>query len=263
MEFLTFGISPCPNDTFIFGALKLGLVNIGEDKGMRFILRDVEELNRLALEGSCDVIKTSVAAYGRVRDRYVLLDSGGALGRGVGPLVVAKDPISLEANDELLVAIPGKLTTAYLLFKMAYPSFSGRIIEMRYDEIFDAVESQEVDAGVVIHEGRFTYGERGLIRLMDLGTWWEENTSLPVPLGCILARKDLGEPLIHSIEDAIRESLEFARKDPTCIWDFVKTNAQEMDEEVIYKHIQTFVTEFSISLGEEGRKAIEELVSCI
>ncbi len=263
MKNLCFAISPCPNDTFIFGALYMGFVTIERGIGQDFILKDVEDLNRLALYGTCDVIKTSVAAYARVRDRYTLLDSGSALGRGVGPLVVARRYLSLEGNNPYRVAIPGVFTTAYLLFKRAFPLFSGEVVEIRYDKIFDVVERGDVDVGVVIHEGRFTYRERGLVKLMDLGAWWEEKTSLPVPLGCILARKDLGRELILSIEDAIRYSLMFARKNPLSIWEFVRQNAQEMEEDVIKRHIDTFVTQFSFSLGEEGRKAIEELVSFV
>ncbi len=262
MQKLSIGISPCPNDTFIFGAMCLGSINI-EGVKTEFFFQDVEELNHSALRGEYHVVKTSVAIYGRVRERYRLLDAGAALGRGVGPLLVARRDRAGGIGSCERVAIPGKLTTAYLLFKMAQGDFRGEVVAMRYDEIFDALHRGEVDAGVVIHEGRFTYQQRGLVKLMDLGRWWEERTSLPVPLGCILARRDIERGLVARIEDAIRESILFAKKDVSPLWGFIKEHAREMEDEVIAQHIKTFVTDYSLSLGREGKEAIERLVSFV
>jgi len=220
MRSVSLGYSPCPNDTFIFYAMIHGKIDTG---GLSFeeILLDVETLNRKALNAELDITKTSYAAYGRLRDNYTLLRSGGALGRGCGPLVVAKHDFTMEKLRNKKIAIPGKLTTAYLLLQLFDPAF-GRdypaptqfpgsiIIEMPFHKIMSAVANGEVDAGLIIHESRFTYPSYGLKQIMDLGEWWEKDTGLPIPLGCIIARRSLGDELNIRIDRTIRKSVEYA-----------------------------------------------------
>lgn len=253
MDALELGYSPCPNDTFIFYALTHGLVE--SPLPVRAVLEDVETLNRWALEGRLPLTKLSYAAYGRVRDRYVALRSGGALGRGVGPLVVAGR--SLRSLRGARVAIPGRNTTAFLLLSLYAEGVEP--VEVRYDQILPLVAQGEVEAGLIIHESRFTYPGYGLVKLLDLGEWWEGETGLPLPLGAILARRDLGEERIRSLDQAVRQSLEYAWAHREETLPYLKAHAQELSEEVIWAHVSTYVNEFSLDVGEEGERAVAKL----
>ena len=256
MTTLTFGYSPCPNDTFAFHALAHGLV----DAPFRVepVLLDIEELNERAAEGAFDLTKLSFGAAAGVGDRYRLLRSGAALGRGVGPLVVARRPMSLEQAAEGRLAAPGAATTAFLLLRLAAPEL-GDVVQLRYDRVLDAVAAGEADAGLIIHESRFAYAERGLVRVADLGEWWEARTGLPTPLAGIYARGDLDPETVAAAERAIRASVEHAFAHPEASRDYVRAHAQELSDEVCAAHIELYVNEFSIDLGEEGMRAIEGL----
>ncbi len=248
--------SSCPNDTFIFHAM---LNNLVDTKGLSFTphIDDVESLNRQAKKGVYQVSKLSFAAWLRLRDKYELLDSGAALGFGCGPLLVARSKdISVE---NALIAVPGVETTANMLFGMRYPEAKNKIV-VRFDEILPGIESGKFDAGVIIHEGRFVFKDYGCEKIIDLGEWWEEETSSPIPLGCIAIRKD-EETIIHrdAIESGIRESVAFAFENPGASREYVKSLAQEMDDDVIDQHIKLYVNEFTLSLGEKGKKAIQKL----
>jgi 1,4-dihydroxy-6-naphthoate synthase len=254
---LTFGFSPCPNDTFAFHALIHGLVDA--PFRVKAVLLDIEELNRRAHEGAFDLTKLSVGAFAAVGSRYRLLRSGAALGRGVGPLVVTRAPVSLADAVRGRVAIPGRETTAFRLLRLAAPTL-GEVVELRYDRILDAVASGEVDAGLIIHESRFTYAAHGLVKAADLGDWWEGETGLPVPLAGICARADLEEDLAADAERAIRASVQFAFTNPEASRDYVRAHAQEMSDEVCDAHIRLYVNELSLDVGDEGLRAIARLV---
>lgn len=258
MRELTFGYSPCPNDTFAFHALAHGLV----DAPFRVtpVLLDIEELNRRAHTGELDLTKLSVGAFAAIGDRYRMLRSGAALGHGVGPLVVTRMPMSLAAALRGRVAIPGRETTAYRLLRLAAPTLN-EVVEMRYDRILQAVSSGEVDAGLIIHESRFTYAEHGLSKAADLGEWWEEETSLPVPLAGICARSDLDDSTRLAAEHAIRASVQYAFTHPTASADYVRAHAQEMSADVCAQHIKLYVNEWSLDVGEEGLRAMARLVA--
>jgi 1,4-dihydroxy-6-naphthoate synthase len=251
---MSLGYSFCPNDTFIFYALTHDRVpsrfNVSE------VLEDVETLNRFALEGKFEMTKISYHAYAHVRDRYVALRAGGALGRGVGPLIVTKEP--LESLEGKTVATPGRLTTASLLLKLSQTE-SVRTVEMRYDEIMPAVERGEVDAGLIIHESRFTYAQHGLLKFLDLGEWWESVTGLPIPLGAILARRDLGTQTLKALNTAVRSSLEYAYAHPLEPKAYIRQHALEMEDAVMQAHIDLYVNDFSIDVGDLGERAVREL----
>ena len=251
---LSLGFSPCPNDTFIFYALVHGLLG-GERLFAEPVLEDVEQLNRWALERRLQVTKMSFHAYGHVRGDYHLLGCGGALGRGCGPLLVASPGTTLEKVRRGPVAIPGSLTTAALLLKMYLPE-GVETVEMRFDRIVEAVAGGEVEGGVIIHESRFTYAQQGLTCLRDLGQWWEESCDLPLPLGCIVARRDLGEETLRAVEEAIGASLDYAWSHPQEPLAYIRQHSQELDEAVVNSHISLYVNEFSRDYGEEGRRAI-------
>ncbi|GAB5603352.1 1,4-dihydroxy-6-naphthoate synthase [Thermus sp. FJN-A] len=252
-EALRLGYSPCPNDTFIFYALTHG--RVPSPLPVEAVLEDVETLNRWALEGRLPLTKLSYAAYGRVREGYVALRSGGALGRGVGPLLVARR--SLRSLEGARVAVPGRNTTAFLLLSLYGRGFQP--VEVRYDQILPLVARGEVEAGLIIHESRFTYPQYGLVKVLDLGEWWEEATGLPLPLGAILARRDLGEALIRELDRAVRMSLEYALAHPEETFPYLKAHAQELSEEVIWAHVRTYVNAFSLDVGEEGEEAVRRL----
>jgi 1,4-dihydroxy-6-naphthoate synthase len=254
---LTLGYSPCPNDTFIFDALVHGRIDAG---GMKFTerLEDVETLNQLARAGELDVTKVSYGAIPYLLNDYVLLRSGGALGRGCGPLLVAREPMEAGGLSGKRVAIPGRFTTAYLLLRLFAPAL-GEPVELVYSDIMPAVERGEVDAGLIIHESRFTYPQHGLVKVVDLGEWWEGETGLPIPLGGILARRSLGEPALRALEDGLRRSVDFAFAHPDASREYVRANAQEMDDAVTQQHIDLYVNHFSSDLGDEGEAAIGEL----
>jgi len=258
---LSLGYSPCPNDTFIFYALIHGKISVGE-LSFKETLLDVENLNQKALSGELDITKISFSALGHLRDTYCLLRSGSALGRGCGPLIVSKYRYSIEELRSKTIAIPGRMTTAFLLLQLYDPELGdSEIIEMSFDRIMSEVASGRVDAGLIIHEGRFTYPSYGLVEIIDLGQWWEEETGLPIPLGGIVAKRSLQRDIVGRVEDLIRQSIMYAfthRDEPM---DYIRAHAQEMSEDVIKKHINLYVNDFSIDLGDEGIRAVRELIS--
>lgn len=258
MRELTFGYSPCPNDTFAFHALTHGVIEL--PFRVKPVLLDIEELNRRAHHGEFDFTKLSVGAFAAVGDQYSLLRSGAALGHGVGPLVVTRTPMTLAEAVRGRVAIPGRETTAYRLLRLAAPTLS-ETVELRYDRILHAVESGEVDAGLIIHESRFTYQDHGLHKAQDLGEWWEAETKLPVPLAGICARSDIDAATRAAMERGIRESVQYAFDHPTASADYVRAHAQEMSAEVCQQHIALYVNEWSLDVGDEGLRAIERLVA--
>ena len=251
MRSLTFGFTPCPNDAFAFHALVHGLVEA--PFVVEPVLLDIEELNQRARTGELDLTKLSFGAAPAARERYRLLRSGAALGHGVGPLVVARE----VSEGYERIAVPGRDTTAFLLLRLAWPEH-GEVVEMRYDEILDAVASGAVDAGLIIHESRFTYAEHGLVKVVDLGEWWEAETGLPVPLAGIYARE--GVPT-DEVERSIRASVEYAFAHPEASREYVREHSHELSEDVCRAHIELYVNEFSVDLGEPGLAAIERLAS--
>jgi 1,4-dihydroxy-6-naphthoate synthase len=255
---LTLGYSPCPNDTFIFYALVHGRIASGSVAFAPPVHADVETLNMWALKGELDVSKLSFHALGHVLDRYVLLASGAALGRGCGPLLVTR-PGWKQDIARAHIAIPGTYTTGAMLLRL-YLGQAGQLQPMPFDRIIGAVARGEVDCGVIIHESRFTYQEQGLVCLRDLGAWWEEATGLPVPPGCIAARRNLPEVVLGEIEEAIRESLRWARSNPQEGMEYIRAHAQEMNGAVLQSHIGLYVNDYSLDIGEEGRAAVEELL---
>ncbi len=258
MKPISLGFSPCPNDTFIFDAL----VHDKIENRLCFappFLEDVETLNNWAIQGRLDVTKLSFHALGYVLQDYCLLRAGSALGRGCGPLLVAAKPLDLRTDNALTVAIPGKYTTAALLFRMFAPQCTN-LVEMRFEKIMESVAAGTVDAGVIIHESRFTYGEKGLVCLQDLGSWWEESSGFPIPLGCIAAKRSLGRQIIGEIEIAVRKSLQHAYKDPLGCLPYVRQYSQELDDKVVQDHIGLYVNDYSLDLGVEGTQAIDNFL---
>lgn len=256
---LSLGFSPCPNDTFIFHALVHGHVGV---PGISFQprLEDVETLNRLAVEGALDVTKVSYGVLPRLLDEYVLLRSGGALGRGCGPLIVAREPMDAASLRTARVAIPGRMTTANLLLRLFDPAIPPGE-EMVYSEIMPAVADGRIDAGLIIHESRFTYADHGLSMVLDLGEWWERTTGAPIPLGAIVARRSLGADTVREVEQAIRSSVLHAFHHPGRSAAYIAEHAQEMEPEVIRRHIELYVNEFSVDLGEAGEEAVRQLLT--
>lgn len=255
---LTLGFSPCPNDTFMFYPLVHGLMDTG-DLAYRERLEDVETLNQLALKGELDVSKVSYHALGHIRDQYTLLRSGSALGRGCGPLLVAAKKVEPTELRGKTIAIPGRFTTALLLLRLFDPELDNFIV-MPFNEIMDAVLSGNVDAGLIIHESRFTYHGFGLHKLLDLGEWWEGETGLPIPLGGIVARRTLGAETIAAVERALKGGVEYAHRHPGEAARYIGEHAQEMSPEVCAAHIGLYVNDFSTDLGDEGIEAINCLL---
>lgn len=251
---LSLGFSPCPNDTFIFDAMVHGKI---DTEGLEFevFMEDVETLNRKAMSADLDITKLSYHAFAYLLDKYVLLDAGSALGKNCGPLLIAQKQMTDEEIQAALIAIPGKLTTANFLLSLAFPEATNKI-ETVFSEIESAVLEGRVEAGLIIHENRFTYELKGLKKLIDLGEYWEESTGLPIPLGGIVANRKLPQDVLHSINRVMERSVQFAFEHPTSSRDFVKANAQEMDEAVMANHIRLYVNEFTKNLGGEGRTAI-------
>lgn len=257
MQKLTIGYSPCPNDTFIFDAMVHHKI---DTEGLEFdvLLADVEELNQKAFKGELDITKLSYHALGYLTDCYRLMNSGSALGSGVGPLLISRQSIKPEDVNQLSIAIPGKYTTANFLLSIAFPNATNRL-EMLFSDIEQAVLDGKVDAGLIIHENRFTYHQRGLHKIMDMGAFWEDKTKALIPLGGIVLRRKFDESVQFKLDRVLRRSIEFAFKNPESCMDYVRAHAQEMDEEVMKKHIELYVNEFSIDLGEKGRYAVESL----
>lgn len=257
---LTIGFSPCPNDTFIFDAL---INNKIDTEGLQFepVLEDVETLNRWALEGKLDITKLSFPAFFRSLDNYVLLNSGSALGKGVGPLLVtAHKEFSINNIQYSTIVLPGANTTANLLFSFAYPDATNKIF-MRFDKIEEYVLSNKESLGVIIHENRFTYQQKGLSKLMDLGEYWETTMKVPIPLGGIAIKRSVDRFISLKVEKLIRKSLEFAFTGYPMVPNYVKQHSQAMSEEVMRQHIELYVNNFSLNLGHEGKNAILALSS--
>ncbi len=257
---LSLCFSPCPNDTFIFDAMVHHKI---DTEGLEFDVRleDVETLNRLVLSGQPDISKISYGLLPLVIPDYRVLNAGSALGRGVGPLLISAVPLD-ESDTELqdsTVVLPGMHTTAHMLFSLAFP-YAKKKIFLPFHEIENAVLNGVADAGVIIHENRFTYADKGLIKLADLGEIWERNTGQPIPLGGIVMRRDLDHELLEKTDRVIRRSLEYAFSHYPELPDYVKEHAQEMDESVMRKHIDLYVNEFSLSLGKEGRAAVWKML---
>lgn len=254
---LTLGFSPCPNDTFIFDALVNGKIDTG---GLEFdyVLEDVETLNQWAFEEKLDITKLSYGAYLQLAHPYALLHAGSALGKGVGPLLVSKNPIHREALKDCRIAIPGVKTTANLLLSLAHPEARNKT-ELLFSEIEKAVLDEQFDAGLIIHESRFTYADRGLHKIMDLGDWWEQEMQAAIPLGGIVIRRSLGPDIAAQVDRLIAESLAYARKTYPQLSEFVHCHAQEMEESVMRQHIDLYVNEYSEDLGDIGRHSIETL----
>jgi len=251
------GFSPCPNDTFIFDAMVHGRI---DTEGLEFdyFLTDVEELNRKALNSDVDITKISYHAYAYVARNYLILDAGSALGHRNGPLLISKQRISVDELASMRIAIPGKYTTANLLFSIAWPDVVNKT-EYLFSKIEDALLKNEVDAGLIIHETRFTYYRRGLHKLADMGEYWENLTGLPIPLGAIVINRKIADDIALKVNRIVRRSLEYAYKDSFASYDFVSGNAREMESTVMNNHIKLFVNEFTLNLGKKGREAIIEL----
>jgi 5,8-dihydroxy-2-naphthoate synthase len=252
------GFSPCPNDTFIFDALLHGKIDTG---GFNFepIIADVEELNRMAVDKVLDFTKLSYGAYAHVSRNYRIMNAGSALGAGTGPILVAKRPINLE-NSLVSIGIPGNHTTANLLLTILFPELTNKD-EFLYSEISEAVVDEIIDTGLLIHEGRFTYSKKGLLKLVDLGDIWEQKTNMPIPLGCIAASRSLDTEIVKSVDDLIKKSIEFAQNNPDTGREFIKYHAQELDDEVIDEHIALYVNNYSLALGKEGKKIVEFMLN--
>jgi len=258
---LSLGFSPCPNDTFIFDALVNKKIDTGRLE-FNVVLEDVQTLNEWALQGKLDISKISYGVLPLIINKYVLLNSGGALGKGVGPLLITnkEQGITNDEVNESLIAIPGEHTTAHMLFTLAFTHAKKKVFKI-FNEIEDAVLNREVDAGVIIHENRFTYHLKGLHKLMDLGDYWEKETGVPIPLGGIVAKRVLEKNIIEEVDTLIKQSVQYAYKNNyEKLSTYVKEHSQELSEQIMRQHIDLYVNNYSIALGEEGKKAVLKLV---
>lgn len=258
---LKLGFSPCPNDTFIFDAL---IHNKIDTEGLEFevVYEDVETLNQMAFDSQLDITKLSYHAFGHLIENYILLDSGSALGFGVGPLLICDNEEFISPQfdlrsrvKDLRIGIPGNLTTANMLLGLALPEAENRVI-MNFTEIEKALLNKHIDLGVIIHENRFTYQDKGLLKIMDLGEYWEGISGGAIPLGGIVIKRELDRKIQLSVNRILERSVRFAFRNPTSGLEFIKSHAQEMSNEVIYKHIELYVNKYSLNLGEEGKKAV-------
>lgn len=254
---LSLGFSPCPNDTYIFDAMIHGKV---DTEGLEFdvVLGDVEKLNQGAFNKELDITKLSYHAYAYALEDYILLNSGSALGNNCGPLLIAKRNMSLEEINRARIAIPGKYTTANFLLSLAYPKAIHKT-ELLFSDIENAVLNESIDAGLIIHENRFTYREKGLIKLRDLGEYWEEGFHLPIPLGGIVIRRGIPLEIQQKVDRVLRRSVSYALQNPEQSMDYVSRHAQEMSPEVMMQHINLYVNHFTEDLGKEGKNAVKKL----
>jgi len=254
---MTLGFSPCPNDTFIFDAMVNGKI---DTHGITFdyVMEDVGTLNQWAEQGKLDITKLSYSTFLHTVNQYALLHSGSALGVGVGPLLVAKKPLDMKDSEQFKIAVPGFNTTANLLLSLAFPKAKKKT-ELVFSEIEAAVLDDEYDAGLIIHEGRFTYQKKGLTKLIDLGDWWEQTTHAAIPLGGIVVRRSFDKELCATIDKIIKESLAYSWSRHPQLSDFITANAQEMEEDVMRQHIKLYVNDYTTDLGPVGRKAITTL----
>ena len=258
---LTLGFSPCPNDTFIFDALVNKKIDT-DNFSFEVVLEDVQTLNEWALSGKLDISKISYGVLPLLLQKYSLLEAGGALGKGVGPLLIThgKNGITREQINDATIAIPGEHTTAHMLFSLAFPYAKNKKF-MIFSEIENSVMNHSVDAGVIIHENRFTYQQKGLHKLMDLGQYWEQQTHAPIPLGGIVMRKDHPASLHRKINDLIGKSLAWAWSSYPVITSYVKEHSQEMNEQVMRQHIDLYVNNYSSNLGEDGKMAVRQFLN--
>ncbi len=253
----TIGFSPCPNDTFIFDALVNHKMDTG-DIEFEPVLEDVQTLNEWAIAGKLDITKISYGVLPLLLNQYKLLPSGSALGKGVGPLLIAKEAISQAELVNYPVAIPGEFTTAHLLFSLKYPQAKNKVF-LRYDQVENFVVEGK-GLGVIIHENRFTYASRGLVKITDLGDYWEQKMNIPIPLGGIVVKRSLPDETQNAIATLIAESLSHSYSHYPVLSEYVKEHAQEMEEDVMRKHIDLYVNDFSTSLGKQGEAAVMELI---
>lgn len=254
---LSIGFSPCPNDTFIFDALVNKKIDTW-DLHFEPVLEDVQTLNQWAIQGKLDITKLSYGVLPLVLDKYKLLSSGSALGKGVGPLLISNSELGMLNVEDFTIAIPGENTTAHLLFSLKYPTAKKKIF-VRYDQVEDFV-LQGKGLGVIIHENRFTYEQKGLTKITDLGDYWEQKTNVPIPLGGIVINRKFDIVLQQKVNSLIRKSLEYAKSNYPELNDYVKNHAQEMSEDVMRKHINLYVNEYSLDLGDEGKTAVVKLM---
>jgi 1,4-dihydroxy-6-naphthoate synthase len=256
-QIIPIGFSPCPNDTFIFDALVNNKIDTGN---LQFepILEDVQTLNQWALGDKLMVTKLSYGVWPLVQKNYNLLNSGSALGSGVGPLLITNNELGMTNIEEQIIAIPGENTTAYLLFSLAYPNAKNKVF-LRYDEIENFVLAGK-GLGVIIHENRFTYEAKGLLKITDLGDYWEKETGFPIPLGGIVVKKTVQPIIQQQIDMLIKQSIEYAFSNYPQLNDYIRSHAQEMSEEVMRKHIDLYVNNYSLDLGEDGRAAVTKLL---
>jgi 1,4-dihydroxy-6-naphthoate synthase len=256
---LSLGFSPCPNDCFMFDAIVNRRIDL---EGLEFDIRmqDVETLNQAAFSAAIDITKLSYHAYAHCLPNYVLLDSGSALGRNCGPLLISKRAITQEqaASGHLKIVIPGRFTTANFLLGLAFPQATDKT-PMVFSQIENAVASGQFDAGLIIHENRFTYAAKGLKKIIDLGEYWDSTTGAPIPLGGIVAKRSLPDPVKQAVQRILKASVQYAFAHRQASLPFIRDHAQEMDEKVMYQHIDLYVNDFSVSLGQDGRRAVELL----
>ncbi len=254
---LSLGFSPCPNDTFIFYAMLHGKV---DTEGLEFevLMADVEELNQKAFAKALDITKLSYHAFAYLLHDYVLLDAGSALGNNCGPLLIAKQQLTVAELEQAHIAIPGKYTTANFLFRLAYPSLADGQ-EMLFSDIESAVLQNKVDAGLIIHENRFTYQEKGLVKIRDMGEYWEDTYQMPIPLGGIVAQRNLALEVQQKINRVLKRSVVYAQENPSETLPYVSQFAQEMDTTVMQQHIQLYVNQYTRDLGEKGKAAVRTL----
>ncbi len=255
---LTLGISPCPNDTFIFDAWVNNKID-NEGIELEVLLEDVQTLNQWAIEGKLDITKLSYGVLPLVLHKYLVLNTGSALGTGVGPLLITNYEVGITNVEDYLIAIPGENTTAHLLFSMAYPN-AGNKVFLRYDEI-ERFVLEGKGMGVIIHENRFTYASRGLKKIIDLGDFWEIKTGNPIPLGGIVLKREIDPVIQHKVDNLIKKSIEYAFSKYPELNDYIRFHSQEISEEVMRKHIDLYVNEYSIDLGNKGKAAIKELLN--
>lgn len=254
---LSLGFSPCPNDTFIFDAMIHQKIDT-EGLSFRVELHDVEQLNQKALQGKLDITKLSYHAYAHLSKQYILLNAGSALGNNCGPLLIAKQALTAEEIDAAKIAIPGKYTTANFLLSLAYPNAKNKE-ENLFSHIEQMVLNQQVDAGLIIHENRFTYQDKGLVKLMDLGEYWEETMKVPIPLGGIAMHRDFNKTVQTTVDRVLRRSVEYAFANPNASLAYTRKHAQEMSVEVMQQHIELYVNKYSVDLGVMGKKAVNTL----
>lgn len=254
----TLGFSPCPNDTFIFDALVNKKIDT-EGLEVEPVLEDVQTLNEWALRGKLDITKISYGVLPLIIRDYIVLNAGGALGKGVGPLFITRNDGDVKPVEEMTIAIPGEQTTAHMLFSLAYPQARKKKF-LLFSEIEDAILNGQVDAGVIIHENRFTYQEKGLLKLADLGEYWETTTSNPIPLGGIVIKRSIDPVLQRRADRLVRKSLEYSFAHYPAVTDYVKQHAQEMSESVMRQHIDLYVNNYSLDLGIDGRSAVKKFL---